>query len=128
MDSTPTFPGALLSNAERNVVADQYVARLGISRDAALLYLDSEVVDLHVDSFIWTRLFGYDLHQRHKSGIFGRAFYGQVDFPRCIEAQLKGGVWIITTNPLRTRRGRVSAFRHNLARLETLIENRKRYG
>lgn len=39
---------------------------LGVSREAIELYASSEIVDLHVDSFIWSRVFGYDL-MRSKS-------------------------------------------------------------
>src|SRR5919205_4254039 len=42
-----------------------WARRLGISREAVELYLASEVVDLHVESFVWTRVFGYDLNCRH---------------------------------------------------------------
>ena len=34
---------------------------LGISKEAVELYLASEVIDLHVDSFIWHRLLGREL-------------------------------------------------------------------
>src|SRR5262245_36699119 len=74
---------------------------LGSSREAADLYLASEVIDLHVDSFIWTRVFGYDLARRHGRGLFGARFYSQVDFPRVREARIGGALWSITTNPYR---------------------------
>ena len=41
---------------------------LGISTEAVMLYLECDVIDLHVDSFIWTRAFGYDLCKRHGRG------------------------------------------------------------
>ncbi len=95
---------------------------LGISREAVELYLKSDVIDLHIDSFIWTRIFGYDLRRRHGSGILGRHFYSQVDLPRVREAGMTGGVWIITTNPLRGARGRAVAFRRNLERLVNILD------
>lgn len=95
--------------------------RLQISREAVDLYLASEVVDLHVDSFIWTRVFGYDLHKRHGRGLFGASFYSQVDFPRLLEARIGGATWVITTNPLRTGRGRARAFFENLDRLRSIF-------
>src|SRR5260221_6908066 len=94
-----------------------WAEELGISREAVEVYAASDVVDLHLDSFIWQRIFGYDLKKRHGRGLFGARFYSQVDFPRALEAGLTGGSWIITTNPLRTAAGRARAFVRNIARL-----------
>ncbi|MCC6522846.1 MAG: membrane dipeptidase [Polyangiaceae bacterium] len=94
---------------------------LGISREAVELYLASEVIDLHVDSFIWTRIFGYDLFKRHGHGLFGARFYSQVDFPRALEAALSGAIWVITTNPARSAAGRARAFVRNQARLRAVF-------
>ena len=94
---------------------------LGISREAVDLYLGCDVIDLHLDSFIWTRIFGYDLTRRHGHGLFGASFYSQVDLPRLREARVTGGIWVITTNPLRTAAGRARAFEKNLARLKAVL-------
>ena len=94
---------------------------LGISREAVELYLSSEVIDLHVDSFIWTRIFGYDLAARHDHGLFGARFYSQVDFPRILEAGVSGAIWVITTNPLRAPGEREATFLSNLARLKSIF-------
>jgi membrane dipeptidase len=94
---------------------------LAISREAAELYLASDVIDLHVDSFIWTRVFGYDITRRHGHGLFGARFYSQVDVPRVREARIGGALWSITTNPLRSAGGRVRAFGENLHRLEQVF-------
>jgi membrane dipeptidase len=98
-----------------------WATELGISRDAVDVYLGSEIIDLHIDSFIWTRIFGYDLTKRHGQGAFGAAFYSQVDLPRMREAQIAGGVWVITTNPLRSSGGRARAFARNLPRLRAIL-------
>ncbi len=95
--------------------------RLEISSEAAALFHDSEVIDLHVDSFIWTRLFGYALDQRHGPGLMGARFYSQVDIPRLRDVGIGSATWVITTNPLRSARGRRSAFAKNLPRLEALL-------
>ena len=96
---------------------------LSISTEAVELYLASDVVDLHIDSFIWNRIWGYDLRKRHGHGLFGARFYSQVDFPRILEAQLTGATWVITTNPARTSKGRRKAFVKNLARLRALFDS-----
>lgn len=105
------------------VDAAVWAASLGISREAAELYLASDVIDLHVDSFIWVRIFGYDLGRRHGRGLFGGRFYSQVDFPRLLDARITGATWIITTNPFRTALGRERAFFANLERLSGILQN-----
>ncbi len=94
---------------------------LGISREAVELHLQSDVIDLHIDSFIWTRIIGYDLLQRHGRGVAGDRFYSQVDFPRALEAGLTGAIWVITTNPLRRAASRSATFVKNLAHLRSII-------
>jgi membrane dipeptidase len=94
---------------------------LGVSREAIDLYLASDVLDLHIDSFIWTRVFGYDLRERHNNGLLGASFYSQVDFPRALEAGLTGATWVITTNPARVAVERAATFHENLAELEAIF-------
>lgn len=91
---------------------------LGISTEAIELYLGSDVLDLHIDSFIWDRVFRYNLMKRHGHGLLGARFYSQVDFPRILEAQLTGATWIITTNPTRGAKSRERAFVRNIQRLQ----------
>lgn len=105
------------------VVEDaQTVARaLDVSREAVELYRASDVIDLHLDTFIWRRIFGYDLHKRHTGGPLGRHFMGHTDFPRALEAGLTGGCWVITTNPFRRAKRREQVFLENLASLKAEI-------
>ncbi|NUP13276.1 MAG: hypothetical protein HOW73_45130 [Polyangiaceae bacterium] len=100
-----------------------WAKELGISREAVDLYLDSDVIDLHIDSFIWTRVFGYDLTKRHDRGLFGASFYSQVDFPRILEAGVTGATWVITTNPARVATERKSTFKENLAQLRSIFDS-----
>lgn len=90
-----------------------WARELGIPLEAVELYRASEVIDLHIDSFIWQRLFGYDLTKRHRAPLWG-AFLGQADFPRIREAEISGATWVITTNPLREAEDRVRTFESNL--------------
>lgn len=106
---------------ERHLDPDRWARKLGVPREAIDLYLASDVIDLHVDSFIWNRIFGYDLSRRHGRGLFGRHFYSQVDLPRVREARITGATWVITTNPFRPGRGRPRAFFRNLERLRALL-------
>jgi membrane dipeptidase len=96
--------------------------RLDISEYAAALFLDSEVVDLHVDTFIWQRLLGYDLTKRHGPGLLRGLYYGQADLPRLNEAGVTGATWVITTNPTRDAWTRQEAFFENLRALLAILE------
>lgn len=100
----------------------EWARSLGVSREAIDLYLASDVIDLHLDGFIWTRIFGYDLTKRHGAGLLDGRFYGHADLPRLREARVTGGVWIITTNPLRPARRRAAVCSRNLARLRELLD------
>ena len=92
---------------------------LGISSEAIELHLASDVLDLHVDSFIWTRILGYDLTKRHTPGPLNAAFARQADIPRLREAGVTGAIWVITTNPARPSESRAHAFARNIERLRT---------
>ena len=100
-----------------------WARELGISREAVELYLASDVLDLHLDSYIWTRILGYDLRKRHGGGLGGWRIYSQVDFPRVREAAMKGATWVITTNPLRTAASRPRVLLENLRRLQAIFES-----
>ena len=100
-----------------------WARELGVSREAVELYLASDVIDLHLDSFIWNRLFRYDLRQRHGQGILGARVYSQVDFPRIREAAVTGATWVITTNPWRRAERRPPVFLENLRRLQGIFES-----
>ncbi len=94
---------------------------LGVSEEAVELYRSSDVIDLHVDSFIWWRIFRYDLHRKHGLGPLGGRFFSQVDIPRALEAGLTGATWIITTNPAWPASWRRAAFAKNLRALRGIL-------
>lgn len=100
-----------------------WARELGISREAVEVYLACEAIDLHVDSFIWTRNIGYDLRKRHGDGITGARFLSMVDFPRVREARMAGAIWVITTNPLRGPESRANAFVENVRHLQGIFES-----
>jgi membrane dipeptidase len=82
----------------------------------------SEVIDLHVDTMIPARLFGYDPLQRHGPGLLRGRLFGHLDLPRIEEGGLTGAMWSITTHPFRSPAKRWRAFVANLSRLETLAQ------
>jgi membrane dipeptidase len=101
--------------------AGALAARLGCSLDAVELTRTSDVIDLHLDTFIWARIVGYDVFARHAGGPFGRRFGGHSDVPRLRDGGVTGGMWSITTNPFRSARRRWRVFCENLAALRATI-------
>jgi membrane dipeptidase len=81
-----------------------------------------EIVDGHVESFVWTRVLGYDLAERHGGGVLGGRWYSQADLPRMREAGMSGAVMSIATNPFRRRDRRTAVLQANLARLRRDLE------
>jgi membrane dipeptidase len=98
-------------------------AALGVSREAVELHFQSDVIDLHIDSFIWHRIFGYDLTKRHTAGPFPGVFGRQVDLPRLREAGVTGATWVITTNPFRGKDDRAHTFVRNLEGLRRVFDS-----
>lgn len=115
-------PGASrLGAIDRVRALETAAAKLGLSRGALDVYASSDVIDLHIESFIWTRIAGYDLSKRHGRGLFGARFYSQVDLPRLRDAGLTGAVFSIATWPFRTRRGRARALHGNVSTLRKAL-------
>src|SRR4051812_17215670 len=88
----------------------------GVSEEAWALHRDADVIDLHVDSFIWRRIVGYDFRLPHSAFTRG-VMLSQFDLPRARAAAINGATWVITTNPLGDARDREIAFFENLAEL-----------
>lgn len=106
---------------------DGLVARLGVSREAAQLYLESEVIDLHIESFSFHRSVGYDIRRRHGLGPLRGLLFGHADFPRILEAGIGAGTWIISTNPARPVAERGETFSSNLRELLELFEDAREH-
>ena len=81
-----------------------------------------DIVDAHVESFVWTRVLGYDLAARHGPGLLGGRWYSQADLPRMREAGLAGAVMSVATNPFRPRERRTAVLQANLHRLRQNLE------
>ena len=97
-------------------------ARLGVSAEALALHREADVIDLHVDSFIWRRIFGYDFRRRHAAFTRG-VMMSQFDLPRAREAGITGSTFVITTNPLGDARDRQAKFFENVSELTALLES-----
>ena len=95
----------------------------GVSQAAAELLLASDVLDLHIDTFIPPRLplVRYDITKRHERGFLGGRFFGHLDIPRVLESGLTGAMWSITTNPFRRASRRWVVFQKNFERFQEMV-------
>jgi membrane dipeptidase len=91
------------------------------SSEAAALFAECEVIDIHTESFVWTRLAGYDLTRRHRPGLLGARFARQADLPRMREVGLAGAVMSVATNPFRPAGRRTAVMRANIDRLRRTL-------
>jgi membrane dipeptidase len=101
---------------------EELATHLDISEEAAALHYGSEICDLHVDSFIWRRVYGYDFRRRHAAFTAG-VMMSQFDLPRARDAGIGGATWVLTTNPLGDSRDREAKFFENLAELRGMLES-----
>jgi membrane dipeptidase len=81
------------------------------------------VVDLHVETFVWTRILGYDLAAAHGPGPTAARYLGQADLPRLAAAGLSGVVLSIATNPARRPGTRTAALLANVDRLRAMASS-----
>ena len=101
-------------------VAD--VARASaVPREAVELARTCEIVDLHLESFIPPRLWGYDLLAKNRSP-FGGRWFGHLDVPRAIEGGLTGAMWSIATNITRSAARRPGILEENITALHRTLE------
>lgn len=94
----------------------------GLRSDARRLLESSDVLDLHIDTMIPARLYGYDPMVSHGPGIWRGRLFGHLDLPRIQEGGLTGAMWSITTQPFRSAASRWRRFLKNLERLAALVE------
>ncbi len=117
--------GRAASLAERSLgrPASEVAREVGVSREAIELAWSSEIVDLHVESFIPARLYHYDLHRRHSYRFpFLGHLFGHLDLPRALGGGLTGAMWSISTNIARRAARRTEVFAQNVAALRATLE------
>ncbi len=74
-----------------------------VSAEALSLHRESLVLDLHIDSLLWTRLTGYDLAAGHQNRLPFQPFGYHMDLPRALEGGLDGAVMGLVINPREIR-------------------------
>jgi membrane dipeptidase len=98
-----------------------WAAALGVSVEACELLLDADFIDLHMDTEVPARLYGYDPSVRHAPKLVPSRFFGHSDYPRMLESGLTGVVYDIATNPIRPARNRQAVTLANLDRAKARI-------
>jgi membrane dipeptidase len=93
-----------------------------IAPEAIALSKKVDIIDLHLDTLIPYRLWGYNPLKRHSRMPFGRHFFVHSDVPRLLEGGVTGGMWSITTNPIRPANNRWKIFLRNLNSLIKLCD------
>ncbi len=112
-----TAPAPPLQAAPAGEVAES----LGVPTEAVELTRACTFVDLHIDTFIPVRLWGYDPLARHGLGVFRGRFFSHLDLPRATDGGLSGGMWSITTQPFKSKAGRWRSYEKNLLRFKGLV-------
>ena len=95
---------------------------IGRIEEARALCQSSEIIDLHIDTLIPVRIWGFDPLAGRRRWPFGRFFFGHLDLPRSQRGGLSGAMWSITTNPYRGAKGRWRAFQRTLTRFRALAD------
>lgn len=80
--------------------------------------MNPRIFDLHLDSILQKRLFGYDLTKRHRAGIGGQPLFWHADLPRMREANYAGACMGVHYWPVESERG----WREALRQLDVLDE------
>lgn len=106
---------------------NEMASRLGVSREAVAAARSLDMLDLHIDTFIPMRIWGYDITRRHDDGVPGLRgrFMGHLDLPRIEDGGLSAAMWSVTTNPLRSRRGRWKTVQRNFRAMRAMIERQR---
>ena len=110
-------------STEPSLVPPSLSKDAGKSREAMELCTESELIDLHIDTLIPVRLWGFDPIGGSTRWPLGRHFFGHLDLERANRGGLTGGMWSITTNPFRSAKGRWKAFCRTLDRFQRMAEH-----
>jgi membrane dipeptidase len=101
--------------------AKDFAARANVSLEAVQLLRASEVIDLHLETYIPPRLWGYDLHKDHLGRFPWGYFFGHLDLPRVHSGGLTGAMWSIATNITRSGPKRPSIAKANVEGLQAAL-------
>jgi membrane dipeptidase len=81
--------------------AEDATRRPSVDADALAFHRECLVLDLHIDTLLWVRLFGYDLVPAHRNRVPRSPFAWHFDLERAASGGLKGCVFGLVINPRR---------------------------
>jgi membrane dipeptidase len=95
------------------------------SNEARALHAEYPPIDLHADTLMWARWFGYDLHTRHEAPLWRAALGGHIDVPRMRDAGMGAQFFGLVSLPTGKRtRGLARAVNEEIDLLAEAIERR----
>lgn len=94
------------------------------SEEACQLHREAVVIDLHVDTLLTQRLFGYDPARRHRPLIPYSPLFNHADIPRLIQGEVNGVGLGIVLAPLLTSPARCARTVANTVNALLKLENR----
>lgn len=97
------------------------VTPLGVSAQTMGLLSQLDAIDLHIDTLIPPRLWGYHPLHRHQKHFLRGHFFGHLDLPRMQDSGLTGAMWSITTNPFRPAKQRLAVFATNVRKFQQFV-------
>jgi membrane dipeptidase len=102
--------------------APRLAADAGVSLEAVALLRVSEVVDLHLETYLQQRIFRTDLARRQGRGWLGGRLFGHLDLPRALDGGLTGAMWSLATNVALPAGRRWRLLQRQLDELDALLE------
>lgn len=94
-----------------------------IPEEIRQLHAKSSVIDLHGDSFLWAKIFGYDIGKRHKNRFPYVAPLGRhIDLPRMRDVGMDGQIFGVVVNPKLSLEKRKQAAIEMIERVRAGIE------
>jgi membrane dipeptidase len=95
------------------------------SNEARALHKAYPPIDLHADTLLWSRWFGYDLHTRHEPPLWRAALGGHIDVPRMRDGGMGAQFFSLVSLPMGKRvRGLARAVNDEIDLLAEAIARR----
>jgi membrane dipeptidase len=95
------------------------------STEARALHAEYPPIDLHADTLMWSRWFGYDLHASHEPPLWRAALGGHIDVPRMRDGGVGAQFFGLVSLPMGKRvRGLARAVNEEIDVLAEAIERR----
>src|SRR5580704_10898903 len=92
------------------------------SEQAQALHAQYPAIDLHADTLMWARWWGYDLHKRHEPPLPRGAWVGNLDLPRMRDGGMGAQFFGLVSVPYSKRaRGLTRVIHEQIDELDSAI-------